>query len=290
MTATGANESVTFDLGAARPISHFVLDVYSHFDKRSVRAYRFDVSNDDRTYRTVLQGANPDSAGSSYKYELPAIVTARYIRFALVDTFCDSYAPRTNCGPYFVLSDLRAGLLQAASGGAASTEPTPTPAPHVSESGNVEGAVSMPSAAAAAAPPPSRAVGRQADGVSASPKPKIAGASALSIARVGGHVGRDGRVRLELLCKETSSRSCRGQMTLNAVGLPVRKAHRVAARAELDLAGRREAQAVAVRLSEAVLRHLRSRGSMRLRVDVTNGTALTATRTVAVRWKRARPR
>ncbi|HMC71597.1 MAG TPA: hypothetical protein VKJ07_20735, partial [Mycobacteriales bacterium] len=41
----------------------------------------------------------------------PRTVTARYLRFTLVDTFCASYAPRTGCGSYFVLSDLRAGLL-----------------------------------------------------------------------------------------------------------------------------------------------------------------------------------
>jgi hypothetical protein len=111
LTNTGQDEWVTYDLGRRLPINLIVLDVFGHYDNRDVRGYRFATSDDGVHFTTVLAGTNPDSEGSSYKYELPRTVTARYLRFTLVDTFCSSYTPRSGCGSYFVLSDLRAGLL-----------------------------------------------------------------------------------------------------------------------------------------------------------------------------------
>ena len=111
LSETGQNEFVTFDFGRTRTFDHLILTVFSHMDKRNVRGYRFEVSDDLENWRTVLEGENPDAAGSSYKYELPQPATGRYLRFRLIDTFCDSYAPRSGCGQYFVFSDLRAGSL-----------------------------------------------------------------------------------------------------------------------------------------------------------------------------------
>jgi hypothetical protein len=110
LTSTANNEFVTYDFGQARTIDHLVLDVYSDGDKRMVRNYRFEASNDNVHYHTILQGTNPDSRGSSYKYELPT-TTTRYLRFTLIDSFCDQYNPPTGCGQDFVLSDLRAGAI-----------------------------------------------------------------------------------------------------------------------------------------------------------------------------------
>lgn len=134
MTETNRDEWVSFDFGGPQTFQQLLLDVYASDDKRNVRGYRFEVSDDNRAWRTVLAGTNPDAMGSSYKYELPAPVTARYLRFTLVDTFCDSYAPRTGCGESFVLADLQAGLLERvdvapAPGTQPVTTVTPSPTP-----------------------------------------------------------------------------------------------------------------------------------------------------------------
>jgi hypothetical protein len=113
MTATAHDEWVTYDLGRARPLNLVVLDVFRHMDNRNVRGYRLATSSDGVHFRTVLAGTNPDSEGSSYKYELRRTVTARYLQLTMVDSFCTSYSPRTGCGPYFVVSDVRAGLLRS---------------------------------------------------------------------------------------------------------------------------------------------------------------------------------
>lgn len=110
-TADSAPRSVTFDLGRARKITHIVLDVYTHFNQRAVRGYRFEVSKHGRAYWTVLAGENPDSEGSSFKYALRKPTRARYLRFRLLDTFCQNYAPRTQCGDQFIVSELAAGRL-----------------------------------------------------------------------------------------------------------------------------------------------------------------------------------
>jgi len=113
LTTSGENEHVTYDFGQQRTFDHLVLTVFSHFDKRNVRGYRVEVSDDLERWTTVLEGVNPDSAGSSYKYELAQPATGRYMRFRMLDTFCASYEPRTSCGEYFVFSDISAGRLNA---------------------------------------------------------------------------------------------------------------------------------------------------------------------------------
>ncbi|MEA2442966.1 MAG: hypothetical protein QOJ12_258 [Thermoleophilales bacterium] len=114
LTDSPSDEWVTYDFGRARSFDHLVLDVYADGDKRMARKYRFEVSDDNVHFREILSGTNADSRGSSYKYELPNEVTARYVRFTMVDTFCDQYSPRAGCGDSFVLSDVRAGKLARA--------------------------------------------------------------------------------------------------------------------------------------------------------------------------------
>lgn len=125
LSSTNSDEYVTYDFGQARMFDYLVLTVFSHWDRRNIRGYRFEVSDDNISWRPALKGVNPDSAGSSYKYALPQPATARYLRFTMVDTFCKSYGPREECGPYFVFSDLKAGSLSG--GSTPSTAPPPSP-------------------------------------------------------------------------------------------------------------------------------------------------------------------
>lgn len=125
LTATPANEYAVYDFGRERTFNHLVLTIFTHNDKRNPRGYRFEVSDDREHWHTVKEGTNPNSAGSAYPYELSEPATGRYLRFTMVDTFCDSYAPRQGCGPYFVLSDLKAGLLSQHT----VVQPTPDPVP-----------------------------------------------------------------------------------------------------------------------------------------------------------------
>jgi hypothetical protein len=111
MTNTAQNEYVTLDFGQPRAFNTIIVSQFSHLDPRNAHGYRFDVSDDGQSWRTIVSGTNPDSAGNALKYELPGAVTARYLRYTLVDTSCSSYSPRTNCGTTFIVSDVAAGLL-----------------------------------------------------------------------------------------------------------------------------------------------------------------------------------
>lgn len=111
LTNTNSNEHVTYDFGKRRSFNHLILNVFSHFDKRNPRSYRFQVSDNQQNWRTILKGKNYDSAGAAHFYQLPKLVKARFLRFTMIDNFCDSYAPKTDCGDIFVLSDLQAGRL-----------------------------------------------------------------------------------------------------------------------------------------------------------------------------------
>ena len=109
------NASVTFDLGAPKPINTFVLDLFAHQDPRNPQSYSIQVSNDNVNYSTVLSGANPDSDGSSYKYTLPAPVTARYVRLNLMSSFG---------GSTLIFSDFDIGLLAPVSEGTTPSQPS----------------------------------------------------------------------------------------------------------------------------------------------------------------------
>ena len=110
LTESNRNEHVTYDLGRRRRFNTAVLAVYRHEDPRNTRRYRFEYSKDGRRWRPLLEGANPDAAGSSYKYAFPKTIRARFLRYTMIDSFCKSDAER-RCDEYFVLSDLAVGLL-----------------------------------------------------------------------------------------------------------------------------------------------------------------------------------
>jgi parallel beta-helix repeat protein len=123
ITSTNRNEYVVFDFGEPRTFDHLILTLHSHDDKRNPRGYRFAVSNDRASWQTVASGINQDTSGSARYYELPQPVTGRFLRFTMVDTFCDRYIPRLGCAESFVLSDLTAGML----GPPSTTTPEPVP-------------------------------------------------------------------------------------------------------------------------------------------------------------------
>jgi len=108
ITAGNEDEYVVFDFGERRSFDHLVLTVYRHDDNRNPRGYRFAISDDGSSWRTITAGENPDPGGASHYYELGGPVEARYLRVTLVDTFC---AFGLACGEHFVLSDVKAGLL-----------------------------------------------------------------------------------------------------------------------------------------------------------------------------------
>lgn len=111
LTEGNRNEYVVFDFGQPQTFNHLILTLYSHNDRRNPRGYRFSVSDDRASWRSILSGVNQDTSGAARYYELPQPVTARYLRFTMLDTFCSTYLPRLGCGENFVLSDLRAGFV-----------------------------------------------------------------------------------------------------------------------------------------------------------------------------------
>ena len=99
------NASVTFDLGAPKPVNTFVLDIFGQLDSRNPKGYSIQLSKDNVNYTTVMSGNNPDSEGSSYKYTLSGPVTARYVRLNLLSSFG---------GSTLLFSDFEIGLLTPA--------------------------------------------------------------------------------------------------------------------------------------------------------------------------------
>ena len=126
LTAGNRNEYVVFDFGQPTTFDHLILTLYSDEDRRNPRGYRFSVSDDRASWRSILSGVNQDDSGAARYYQLPAPVTARYLRFTMVDTFCETYLPRLGCAKNFVLSDVTAGLVGPPG---PAPEPAPGPAP-----------------------------------------------------------------------------------------------------------------------------------------------------------------
>jgi parallel beta-helix repeat protein len=93
---------VQFDLGTVRTFNTIVLDMFGHLDPRNIKDYSFELSSDGTTYQTVLSGSNPDSMGSSYKYELPQSVSGRYLKLNILANFG---------GQGVIFSDLGVGML-----------------------------------------------------------------------------------------------------------------------------------------------------------------------------------
>jgi len=128
LTEGNSNEFVVFDLGYARTFNHLLLTLYTNDDLRTPRGYQFAVSDNGTDWRTIHSGNNGDTSGAARYYELPKAVTARYLRYTMVDTFCSNYLPRLGCGEYFVVSDLEVGFLEP-NGAPAPVEPAVAVAP-----------------------------------------------------------------------------------------------------------------------------------------------------------------
>lgn len=103
LTATNKNEWVAFDFGRQRTFNTIQLTIYAHEDPRNPRNVRFEVW-DGSAWKVIHESNNPDQEGSAYYYALDAPVTARFLRYTMVDNFG---------GDYFVMSDLEAGLLRS---------------------------------------------------------------------------------------------------------------------------------------------------------------------------------
>ena len=177
LTETGRNEYVAWDFGRRRTLSHIVATVYAHNDERNTRGYRLEVSDDRTTWRTVLQGENPDSAGSSYKYELPSRVTARYLRYTMLGTWG---------GDSFILSDVEAGVVT----GPGELPPVPDPAPAP--------ATTTTPASTSSGARPGRGAAAPAPALAITTKPRV----------------RAGRVRVGLRCTAAAG-DCRGTLTVS---------------------------------------------------------------------------
>lgn len=225
-TETNRDEWVTYDFGRRERFDHLVLDVYSHDDNRNVRGYRFEVSDDQKTWRTILEGENPDAYGSSYKYELPAPADGRYLRFTLVDTFCADQAARSGCGAEFVLADLQAGRLEPVTPPSPPSAPPPSaPAPAPSAPAP---APSTPAPAPSASPSATSTVAAPTMMPAVAPIVPESGAPApspnLRVATRGVRRGRS--VRLTVEC---AAQRCEGAVVLRSRGTKGRRAFAVAA-------------------------------------------------------------
>jgi len=62
-SVTAKDEFVAYDFGQGRTFDHLVVTIFAHSDSRNAHGYRFEVSDDRTTWRTILAGQNPDSPG-----------------------------------------------------------------------------------------------------------------------------------------------------------------------------------------------------------------------------------
>jgi hypothetical protein len=235
LTAGNENEFVVFDFGADRTFDHLILTLYSHDDIRNPRGYRFEASADGRTWTTIHSGVNGDTSGAARYYELPRPTTARFLKFTMLDTFCDSYSPRLSCGEYFVLSDVKAGLLSARS---ADDTILGIPIPDVTDL--------LP----------------DTDERDSSPDaPAIASPARLSVARVA-RLTRSGKLRLRLRC--VGEMHGRGRLTISGTRRDQTRAMRLGrARPELRTGCERH---MTVTLRKSVVNAVRRGKIRRLRV------------------------
>jgi hypothetical protein len=257
LTETAGNEFVTWDFGRPRTISHIVATLFSHHDKRNPRGYRFEVSDDGRSWRTVLEGENPDSAGSSYKYELPQVTTARYLRYTMLSTWCDSYSPPTGCGDYFVLSDVEAGIV---------TDPGEQP-----PANERDGATTTGSGTGSGAGSGSRGATRTTGG-------------ALRI--TSRPVVRRGKLVVGLRC--TADALCRGTLSVSisrARGRS-RRAPKPAVQRKKVAIRARARRKVSVKLGARARKTLKARATRKVSVVVSDGRSKPAKRTITLRARR----
>jgi F5/8 type C domain-containing protein/copper-binding protein NosD/uncharacterized protein DUF1565 len=291
LSSTAGNEYVTYDFGQSRTFDHVVVTLYQHNDVRSAHGYRFEVSDDRVHWRTAREGQNPDTEGSSYKYELPGRTTARYLRYTMIDTSCNSYAPRTGCGAYFVLADVEAGLLTAAGAPDPPAEPTNLPPPAATPP------PANPAPTATSTPPPAPAAPATSPPPATPPTPPTTvawppltspPAPAKLVLLPARPTVKAGSVRVGLRCVGQSP-ACRGTVTVRVRPRRSRGASRAAApvvarRSVVINPGR--ASTVRIRLKRQALKILRRRGVHRFDVVVRGSRGRPLRSTISVRTRR----
>ena len=271
LSDSSSNEFVTYDLGTARTFDHAVLTVFGHFDKRNIRGYRFEISDDGTHWTKALEGTNADSAGAAYAYAFPRPTTARYVRFTMLDTFCDSYSPDSGCGEYFVFSDLKLGSIEGA--GASGLAPfSATPPPPSKPTPPPSKPTPPPSKPTPPTPPPPTAPSTS----TSTPPAATAFDFSLAVPRQSlASVLRKGAVR--------SSAACSSRCTIDAtVSLDRRTKRSLELRGDLNRAGGGSPQIAAgskrvdVKLKRSVVRRLRQSRKLKRVSLVIDATATSA--------------
>jgi hypothetical protein len=103
-----ANQWIVYEIEGAEAFTHLILVPVGHKIESNVRGYEFSVSDDNPTYRRIAAGENNDS-GSWFIYEFDRPVSARFLKFALLDKFPDDgYTWTLN---RLEFDELRAGRL-----------------------------------------------------------------------------------------------------------------------------------------------------------------------------------
>jgi hypothetical protein len=103
-----ANQWIVYQVQGDEAFTHLILAPVAHKVEFNVRRYEFSVSDDNRTYRRIAAGQNDDS-GSWFIYELDQPVSAKFLKFAMLDKFPDDgYTWTLN---RLEFDELRAGRL-----------------------------------------------------------------------------------------------------------------------------------------------------------------------------------
>jgi hypothetical protein len=83
-----ANQWILYEIESAETFTHLILVPVAHKVEFNVRRYEFWVSDDNQTYRRIRAGENNDS-GSWFIYEFDKPVSARFLKFIMLDKFLD---------------------------------------------------------------------------------------------------------------------------------------------------------------------------------------------------------
>jgi parallel beta-helix repeat protein len=97
------NQWITYDLGSRSSFSYIIYQPWGDDAEHNVRRYRFEVSDDNDYYREIRSGQNDDEGGWSI-YEFSPPVTARYLKFHMIDKFPDD-------GKTWTLNQIRFAFL-----------------------------------------------------------------------------------------------------------------------------------------------------------------------------------
>jgi hypothetical protein len=83
-----ADQWILYEIEDVQAFTHLILVPVAHKVEFNVRRYEFSVSDDNRTYRRIAAGENNDS-GSWFIYEFDEPITARFLKFTMLDKFPD---------------------------------------------------------------------------------------------------------------------------------------------------------------------------------------------------------